>query len=113
MALSERSDCERLLGHRSVGQHRGADGVVGRLLGEVAVIPEAVVEDAGQFGSLGAEGGAATFEEDNGDDAPVRGIRKGSKPSIASAVVGASTGLAEDGDLIEVCMQGAGGAVVD
>src|SRR5271169_4782495 len=56
---------------------------VGReFLREVAVVPQIVIEDAGQFRRFGAECWTASFEEEHGDDPAVGSVGKRSKPSI-------------------------------
>src|SRR5271170_168941 len=89
----------------------GSGGGRGRRLGflhKVAVVPEVAVEESGELGGAGAEGGASAFEEEDGDDASVLGVGIGGEPAVAGAVVGASSGLAHDGKLVEVGAQAAG-----
>ena len=83
------------------------------LVGEVVAVPEVLVELAGQLGGAGAEGGPSAFEEEDGDQAALRRIGVGGEPAEAGSVVGAGSGLAEDGQFVEVGAQAAGGAVLD
>src|SRR6185437_2888911 len=86
--------------------HRARSGRFGRvLLRKVAVVPQITVKDAGQFSSLRTEGRPSAFQEEDGHDAAVIGIRIRRKPSEARAAIGTGAGLAQYREFIEVGAQ--------
>ena len=67
-------DCGGLLGCGLVGvgsvpEQAGAALAMVVLVGEVVLVPEVLVELAGELGGAGAEGGAAALEEEDRDQA--------------------------------------------
>src|SRR5580658_9816816 len=88
-------------------------GLGGAGTGEVVAIPEAAIEEAGELGGAGPEDRTAALEEEDGYEAALGRIGEGREPAETGAFVGAGAGFAEDGELVEVDAEAAGGAVLD
>src|SRR5262249_45485961 len=80
---------------------------------EVALVPQIAVEDAGQLSCFGAEGGASTFEEEDGHDAAILRVSIRGEPAEAGAIVRAGAGLAHYWELVEIGAERTGSAVLD
>ena len=93
-----------------IGRGGVGDGV---FVGKVVFVPEVLVELASELGGARAEGGAAALEEEDGDQAALGSIGIGGEPAEPGSVVGAGAGFAEDGELVEVGAEAAGGSVLD
>ena len=91
--LRGRLQCGRL----PCGNRRRGLGSLLALVRKIVAVPEILVELAGQLSSAGAEGGPAAFEEEDCDQAALRRIGPGGKPAKTGSLVGAGSGLAEDG----------------
>src|SRR5580704_6565812 len=81
-----------------------------RLDHKETVIVEIAIHHTSDFRSLGAESRTAAFEEDDDDNVTNVSFCVGGKPSEACACMGASTGLAQNFLLAEICAEAAGGA---
>ena len=95
------------------GGQRGGLGYRGVLLGKIVVVPEILVELAGELGGAGTEGRPAAFQEEDRDQAALGRVGLGGEPAEAGSVVGACSGLAKDRQFAEGGAKAARGSVLD